>query len=261
MPVITLTTDFGQADWFVGTMKGVILSLAPRARLVDLTHDIPPGDVRTASFALAAGASFFPKGTIHLVVVDPGVGGSRPALAVRTARAWFVAPDNGVLSAALAHDPALEVRALDPARMKLPPLSATFHGRDLFAPAAARLARGDSPAGLGKKVSSWQTLPTREPRRRGRSIVGEILYCDRFGNAITNLPHSLLPAAPSAARLKVPGRASLIPGGTHYEAVPPGAPVVVPGSTGYLEVAVNQGNAATKLKLKVGTQVRLLWEA
>src|SRR5262245_4734331 len=142
MHVITLTTDFGTRDWFAGTMKGVILGINPRATIVDLTHGIPAGDVRTGAFALAAGYRFFPKGTVHVAVVDPGVGGKRGALAVQTANYFFVGPDNGVLSFALRDEKIKAIYRLENRELFMKAVSHTFHGRDVFAPVAAYLSRG-----------------------------------------------------------------------------------------------------------------------
>jgi len=257
MAIITLTTDFGLSDWFVGTMKGVILSLDPTCRLVDLTHDIPSGDTHAAAFALAAACRYFPKGTVHLVVVDPGVGGHRRALAVKTRHRFFVGPDNGVLSAALALENTIQARQLNPAVLNRAPLSATFHGRDLFAPAAAWLSLGKSFARLGSKITEWTTDNWPAPKRDGKAIAGEVLYVDRFGNAITNLPNTLLSPTPGTARIQIPGRTATIPVTSHYGAARKGRAVAVPGSAGFLEVAIHQGNAARRFKLKVGSRVRL----
>jgi len=190
--VITLTTDFGTGDWFVGTMKGVIASLAPGTRVVDLTHDVPPGDIRSGAFALAASHRFFPKGAIHLAVVDPGVGSGRKAIAVQTAKAVFVGPDNGVLSWALAKEKIRAIHALENEAYFLQPVSPTFHGRDVFAPVAAHLSRGVPIRKFGPALKDFVRLDWPEPRARRGRIEGEVVYVDRFGNAITNLESRLL---------------------------------------------------------------------
>ncbi len=255
MQLITLTTDFGTHDWFVGTIKGVILSLNPRATVVDLTHEIPPGDIRAGAFALMAGSRFFPPGTIHVVVVDPGVGGPRRALAVRTADGFFVGPDNGVLSWALAHRRIKAVRQIENARYFLEPVSCTFHGRDVFAPVAAHLSRGLPFARLGRELKDIVRLPWPMPARVRNAIRGEIVYVDRFGNAITNLEADQVERENFTA-CEVMGRRkarSVLRG--FYGAVPLGQPVAVKGSSGFLEIALNGGSAAGELGLKVGDAV------
>ncbi len=253
-PVITLTTDFGLQDPFVGIMKGVLLGRCPRARIVDLTHAVPPGDVRAGAFVLLSAYRFFPRGTVHVAVVDPGVGSDRAALAARTSDAYFVGPDNGLLSWALAGAADVEVRRLEKPRLWLQPVSATFHGRDLFAPVAAHLAGGGGLTDVGPRVETWVRLPWPEPRPIRSGWRGEVVYVDRFGNAITNLPATLALEPSPPAHLRLPGRRRVFLG-AFYRAVPPGQPVVVPGSSGLLEIAVNAGNAAKTLGLRVGTQV------
>jgi S-adenosyl-L-methionine hydrolase (adenosine-forming) len=256
MSAITLTTDFGTSDWFVGTMKGVILALAPSAAVVDLTHDVPQGDVRAGAFALAAGCSFFKPGTVHVAVIDPGVGGPRKILVVETARYRFVAPDNGVLTLALAREKIKRVHALENPALRLPKVSRTFHGRDIFAPAAAHLSRGYPVSKTGPRLPDYERLPWPEPVRSPGVIRGEIVYVDRFGNAISNIPSAWLPR-PGPAVFVYAGSRNLAPWAGHYQAVPPGQPVAVPGSSGCLELAVNGGHAARRLKLSVGSRVRV----
>ena len=199
MSVITLTTDFGTRDWFVGTMKGVIASIAPRSTVVDLTHDLPPGDIRGGAFALAASHRFFPKGTIHVAVVDPGVGSRRKAIAVQTAKGVFVGPDNGVLSWALAKEKIRAIHALENEAYFLQPVSRTFHGRDIFAPVAAHLSRGVPIQKLGPALKDFVRLDWPEPRVRRGGFEGEVVYIDRFGNAITNLEGGLVEGSDRAS--------------------------------------------------------------
>jgi S-adenosylmethionine hydrolase len=248
--LITLTTDLGVQDWFVGTMKGVILGINRQANIVDLSHEIPPGDIRAGAFALASSYRFFPKGTVHVAVVDPGVGGARRAIAVQTIDYFFVGPDNGVLSYALAKEKLRSVRRLDHDRLFLTPVSHTFHGRDVFAPVAAHLSRGISMGQLGSALREFVRLPWRKPRVRPGSIAGEIIYLDRFGNAITNIENASLP--PSGECEVFRGRKRLCPVKAFYQSVPTGRPVAVPGSSGFVEVAVNGGSAADQLRLKLG---------
>ena len=256
MPIITLTTDFGAEDWFTGTMKGVILSGNPRATLVDISHTIPAGDIRAGAFALAAACRFFPRGTVHLAVVDPGVGSNRDMIAVRTRDYFFVGPDNGLLSWALAKESVRCVHRLENPRYFLSPVSRTFQGRDVFAPVAAHLSRGVPIAKLGPCVSDYQAIQFPAVVQRAGQLVGEILRVDHFGNAITNIPGDLLGSGvASAVQIKVATRQRPLPMVEFYGAVPKGTPVAIIGSTGFLEIAINDGNAAARLRLKVGGQV------
>lgn len=256
-PGITLTTDFGLTDWFVGAMKGVILGLAPRCPVIDLTHGIPSGDIRAGAFALAAGYGTFPKGTIHVAVVDPGVGSERKAIAVRTRDHVFVGPDNGVLSQALATEQVMEIRRLDNTNLFREPLSQTFHGRDLFAPVAARLSRGLAFAELGQRVEGYQKLVTLKPRITPTRVSGEIVYVDRFGNALTNLQASDLATLGDGALMVSAARRRAIPVRAFYQAVPAGKPLAILGSSGVLEIAINGGDAACQMKLGAGDTVHV----
>ena len=244
-PIITLTTDFGTADGYVGEVKGVLLSHSPDAELVDITHEIPPQDVERARLTVARVWRRFPPGTVHLVVVDPGVGSGRAALAVQSEGRFLVGPDNGVLS------PALLIAGARAIELPLPPRSsATFHGRDVFAPAAAALARGESVDALGRPAASPVLRRTPEPTRRSDgAIEGEIIVLDRFGNAVTNL---------------IGLRGGTIELGTRcitvrhtYSEVAPGEPVAVTGSTGFIEIAVRDGDAASALGISRGDKVVL----
>jgi len=257
MSVITLTTDFGAADWFVGTMKGVIASLAPKTTVLDLTHGLPPGDIRGAAFSLAASHRFFPQGAIHVVVVDPGVGSRRKAIAVRTATAVFVGPDNGVLSWALAKEKLKAIHALENNTRFLQPVSHTFHGRDIFAPVAAYLSRGVPIHEFGPPLKDFIHLPWPEPRVRQGKIEGEVVYIDHFGNAITNLEGGLLrPSSEAACQVHAQHR-QVCPVRTHFQAVPPKSPVALLGSSGFLEIALNGGSAKAALGIHVGTRITL----
>jgi S-adenosylmethionine hydrolase len=251
MSLITLTTDFGTRDWFVGTMKGVILSLAPKATLIDITHDIPPGDVWSAAYVIASAFAFFPARTVHLVVVDPGVGSRRAPLAVRAAGYHFVGPDNGVLSLALRLCNAQAIHHIE--NRILPNPSSTFHGRDIFAPAAAHLSQGISIAKLGPSATSLIRLAWPEPTLSPR-VRGSVIYVDKFGDAITNLPNRLLEKS-THIRVGRAGTQRRIPVGSHYQSVPQGRPVALAGSGGCVEIAINGGHAARRLGLRVGSPV------
>lgn len=259
MQLITLTTDFGIADWFVGTMKGVILGINPSARIVDITHNIPAGDLRAGAFSLAASAGFFPRGTVHVAVVDPGVGSARKTVAVRTADYTFVGPDNGVLSWALRKEKVKAVHCLENETYFLPPISHTFHGRDVFAPVAAHLARGVRLARIGPKQKGFVQLPWPEPIVGKKCSEGEVIYIDHFGNGITNLSAELVRnSLANTIRLRARKGACVCPLKTFYSAVEAETPVAIVGSSGFLEIAVNGGSAAELLGLQIGTRVRLV---
>jgi S-adenosyl-L-methionine hydrolase (adenosine-forming) len=251
--VITLTTDFGCADWFVGAMKGVIWGINARAQIADICHEIRPGDIAGGAFVLANVYCSFPKGTLHVVVVDPGVGSGRPAIVVQTRNYYFIAPDNGVLSLALSRESVTQVRRLENPRFFRHPVSSTFHGRDVFAPVAAHLSLGKPVTGFGPRASELSRLDWPEAHQQGRAVHGEICYLDRFGNAITNIPGAWITGDAGIDRLCVKGRA--LPLAACYQAVPKGQAMGVVGSHGYVEIAVNGGSAHTVLKLKLGTRV------
>jgi S-adenosylmethionine hydrolase len=243
--MISLLTDFGTADGYVAEMKGVLLTAAPGATLVDLSHDIPPHDVESARLAVARYWKRFPAGTVHLVVVDPGVGSTRRALAVASDGRFLVGPDNGVLSPALLLPGALAVS------LPVPEDAApTFHGRDVFAPAAAALARGAGIESLGAPCGDPVIRRTPEVHREDDGwLRGEVIVIDRFGNAVTNLVMA------HATEVRVSDR--LIPLGRTYAEVAQGEPVALVGSSGLIEIAVRDGSAASSLGLSRGTTVRV----
>lgn len=259
--VITLLTDFGDRDGFTGAMKGVILSLNPQATVVDIAHHLEPQDVAHAAFVLASTYHYFPPGTIHVLVVDPGVGSERRALAAHLDEHFFVAPDNGCLTYVLAGQPVREIVHLTDDRYFRHPVSQTFQGRDVFAPVAAHLSLGVPLSAFGPAVdpASLVRLPIPEVRVAAGEIRGAILTIDRFGNLISNISSrhlERLPAAlPSASRLVSLSGRPIGPLQTSYSAVPPGQPVALVSSAGYLEIAVNQGNAAETLEVQRGTEV------
>ncbi len=275
MQIITLTTDFGTQDWFVGTMKGVVLGIAPRAAIVDITHEIPAGNIRAGAFALAAGYRFFPKGTVHVAVVDPGVGGARKAIAVQTADYLFVGPDNGVLFLALAKEKIKSVHSLENANYFLRPVSHTFHGRDIFAPVAAHLSCGTPIRKFGPAQKDFIRLSRPQPRARRNRIEGEVIFVDQFGNAITdientslNLKNEVVPGRRPALRSTsvsglnassevFAGRRRLCQVKAFYQSVRAGQAVALPGSCGFLEIAVNGGSAAKRFGLKIGDRISI----
>jgi S-adenosylmethionine hydrolase len=257
MAIVTLTTDFGTGDWFVGSMKGVILGISGRITVVDITHDIPAGDIRAAAFALAVSYQFFPRNTVHCAVVDPGVGSERAAIAVRSADYFFVGPDNGVLSFALAREKVQEIRRLENEACFRRPISNTFHGRDIFAPVAARLTQGIIIDSLGPAQSDYVRSDWPEPALVGNTLMGQVVYIDRFGNAITNIDGAILQRlGVRPLKISVGGQESCELK-KFYQEVPPGQPLALVGSTGFVEIAVNAGNAAKQLGIKLGDPVEL----
>lgn len=242
-PLITLLTDFGTADGYVAEIKGVLYSLLDDVRLVDLSHDIPAHDIELARLTVARYWRKFPPGTIHLVVVDPGVGSTRAALAASSNERFLVGPDNGVLSPAL-----LQADAVAVVLPVAPSASRTFHGRDVFAPAAAALAGGTPLASLGSAHHEPVIRRTPEAvRREDGAVIGEVLAIDRFGNAITNL------VGVRAGVVAAGGRPLPVRGA--YSDVASGAPLALTGSSGLLEIAVRDGNAAATLGLARGATV------
>ncbi len=244
--VITLLTDFGGADSYVAEVKGTLLSLAPGVVLVDVTHDVPPGDVAAASYVLGRSWRSFPAGTVHLAVVDPGVGSRRRALAAEAGGHAFVAPDNGLLSEVFAAAAARVVSLPTPEDA-----GRTFHGRDVFAPAAARLARGESLESLGTPVSGLVHLPVRRVVTEGREVIGHVVHVDHFGTLVTDLPGDVV-AAGTAVRL---GRFE-VPFRTTFGDVEPGRPVAFVGSGGSVEIAVRDARADQALGATRGVEVR-----
>jgi S-adenosylmethionine hydrolase len=252
--LIALTTDFGTVDPWVGIMKGVLATRAPEARVVDLTHGIPPQNVLAGALVLRYALPYFPPGTIHVAVIDPGVGSERRPICVETPREILVGPDNGLLSLAAAAPPARAYH-LKEGRFFPSPRSATFHGRDVFAPVAAALAMGTRPSELGPEIRDMRVLRVPEPRREAGAIRGEVIYVDHFGNLITNVPQSLLanfPAEPTSISIRGTRVAGIAPS---YAAVSPGQPVAVVNSWNHLEIAVRDGSAAATLGARVGDEV------
>lgn len=254
-PLITLTTDFGTRDGYVAAMKGSMLSICPQATLVDISHDIAPQHVAAAAFVLQTSYSFFPPGTVHLVVVDPGVGTTRRALAIAMAGMWFVGPDNGVFDPLWQTLQPAQAYELTADRFWRAKVSATFHGRDIFGPVAALLAGGIRPQELGRPIDTIVPLETAAPQRNGTAISGSVVYIDHFGNCITNITTTDLgDMPPERLQIRVHdkelGRLC-----TTYGDVAPGTALALIGSSGHLEIAVRDGNASQILGLTVGIPV------
>lgn len=256
-PVIVLMTDFGLADTYIGQMKGVILSLAPSAQIIDLTHAISAQNIAQGAFLLGKSAPFFPQGAIFVAVVDPGVGTSRKAIAVQCGKQSFLAPDNGLLTALFQTGKVTQCVTITNERYMLPARSSTFHGRDIFSPAAAHLASGVALRELGSKMELAECtripLPGCESRDNGASWEGTIICTDHFGNLITSLDAEVLDRS----------KEWLIGAGNHqlpicrtYGEVADQQPLAYTGSSGMIEIAIRNGNAAERLGLRNGDAVR-----
>jgi S-adenosylmethionine hydrolase len=256
-PILTLTTDFGRRSPFVAAMKGVIFSINPAARVVDLSHEIPPYDLRNVAFFLAQALPYFPPGTIHVVVVDPGVGTDRSVLFASVAGQRVLAPDNGcwTLLAEGSPEPPRVVRVAEP-RFWRPAVSSTFHGRDIFAPVAAHLSLGVDPSELGPAVSSWRGLDWPTPTRLADGLLGEVIFIDDFGNLITNIPGTALQDDSPGLRVSLENGAVARRVRTYGDAGA-GELVALISSSGRLEVAEVQGNAARRLGVGVGARVHV----
>ena len=242
MRIITFLSDFGHRDWFTAAVQGEILKIASGVRIVDITHRIEPYDIRGAAFLLHAVYGNFPKGTVHLAVVDPGVGSARQPLIVDSLGYFFVGPDNGIFS--YFYNPEAKVYAISVDEIT----SVTFHARDIFGPTAARLATGIAAQTLGKQIASYERFKVPQVTRRGERLCGEIVYIDHFGNCITNIPvsHRIRHMSVSGSMITVVER---------YVDGSAGQPICVRGSVGYYEIACYKGNAQTLLGLTVGTAV------
>ena len=255
MPIITLTTDFGLTDGYVGTMRGVILSIAPGTDMVDLSHQIPAQDVRAGAFVLYQSIPFFPPHTIHLAVIDPGVGSQRRALAVRTSQGTFVAPDNGVLSFVFASTDVYEAVSLTNPAYQLSRVSATFHGRDIFAPAAAHLANGVPLAELGPRAINLVRLSLTQPEfTAGGDLIAHVMHVDHFGNLILDVTADDV-GETEGVMFEVGGRT--IEDLSHtFADVTPGNPIAYVGSSrDHVEIAVRDGHAAQEMRVGVGHKV------
>jgi S-adenosylmethionine hydrolase len=255
--IVTLLTDFGTADPYVASMKGVIYSICPRAVVVDAGHDIPPHDIRAASLFVSAAVPYYPEGSIHVIVVDPGVGTGRIPLAAAAGGRIFVCPDNGILTLYLRRFPLEAARRIADPRCALDEISATFHGRDIFAPTAAHLACGMDIGAVGPLMERIVSLDLPEPTVDSAGIVhGEIIHVDRFGNLISNIPRSLWLRSDTEARMRA-GECSIDGIASSYGACATGELLAVWGSAGFLEIAVNQGSAAERLALSSGSRLSL----
>jgi S-adenosylmethionine hydrolase len=257
-PIITLTTDFGMNDHLVGSMKGVILNINPAARIVDINHNVAAFDILDGALSIANVYRFYPPRTIHVVVVDPGVGTQRRPLLVSGEKQYFIAPDNGVLSMVFERESCI-VRHITSEHYFLNPVSPTFHGRDVFAPTAAWLAKAFQTEAFGEEITDYVRFSMPKAKSSGESVKGVVLRVDAFGNLMTNLSTEDVPAAAAASgsiKLTINGKAvaKLV---QTFGLAAPGEPVALFGSAGYLEIAVNRGNAARTLGVNRGAEVTL----
>ncbi len=256
--VVTLLTDFGTKDHYVASMKGTILNINPQCTLIDITHHITPHDIKEGAFLLGNAYSSFPKGTIHLSVVDPGVGGSRKPILLVTTNYFFIGPDNGLFTFALKREKVKKAVALTNPKYFLSQMSATFHGRDLFAPVAAYLSLGIKPEAFGPKLDSWVELDFEKSKIREGRLIGEILHIDAFGNLISNIDEKQLfdfvkdhSFVIKIGKITIQGLKKGYWEGKRNE------PIALIGSGGFLEISVKEGNAQKGLKAKKGGQVAI----
>jgi S-adenosylmethionine hydrolase len=257
-PIITLLTDFGTKDHYVASMKGVILNMNPRCLLIDITHQVSSHDIREGGFILANAYSHFPKGTIHLAVVDPGVGGARKPVLLVTQNYFFVGPDNGLFSMISQKESVNQIIMLDKKKYHLSEVSTTFHGRDVFAPVAAHLSMGVKPNALGHRIDSLLWLGFEDPFIKEGKLSGEILHVDAFGNLVSNIEKGRLlrflkgrPFLIRAGRKTIRGLKKGYWEGKNDE------PIALFGSSGFLEISVREGNAQKVLKMKRGDPLEI----
>jgi S-adenosylmethionine hydrolase len=258
--MIALFTDFGTRDAYVAQLKGAILSIHPTAQLIDLTHEVDAFDVRAAAYLLDASARYFPAGTIFVAVVDPGVGTARrPVLVATQADKWYVGPDNGLFTRVIEREQLKLAHVLTQSAYFLRQVSATFHGRDIFGPVAAHLARGVEPAQFGGRLTSVVQLPYTPPQRQGQTMTGEVIYLDHFGNIVTNIPSTMLtdcvPGQEVVCRLAT--HIQVMPFVETYGAGPEGQLIGLINSNGEFEIALPRGAASARLGVKVGAKVVL----
>jgi hypothetical protein len=258
--IITLTSDFGIGSRYVAAMKGVILSINPRVRLVDLSHNVPPQDIRRGAIVLAETAPYFPAGTIHVAIVDPGVGTARRILYAQIGQQQFIAPDNGLLSRLADREPTGKIISLDEPRFWLPRVSATFHGRDIMAPVAARLSLGLSPDELGQPVDDLVRLPAPEVQKVANKIAGEVIEADSFGNLITNITREMLVDVPTDEQVTIVCDEHTTHGiFATYSDQPAMTLIALVGSGNRLELAIVGESAAAMLGIGVGMPVTVSW--
>jgi len=249
--IITLLTDFGLNDPFAGIMKGVILNINPNAEIIDLTHNVPSHDIFAGAFALFESYNYFPSGTIHVAVVDPGVGGKRKNIIIKTPEYTFVAPDNGIASLALKNENILNIHEITNPKYILKNKSNTFYGRDVFAPAAAYLSKCVKPGLLGKELPDYSKIEFPEIRGKGNSLIAEVIYIDKFGNCVTNIPDTI------AGRINVIqfNKITINKISKSYEEGRRSEALAIVGSAGFVEIAVNIRSAEQVFGIKLGDKI------
>ena len=256
--IVTLLTDFGTQDHYVASMKGVILGINPWCTLIDISHEVSPHDMREGALTLANAYLYFPKGTIHLAVVDPGVGSARKPILLVTNNYFFVGPDNGLLSLAAKKDGVRKTILLSNRSFFRPSVSTTFHGRDVFAPIAGHLSTGVQPELLGRRVRSWVELDLEEPRRVKGNLIGEISYMDAFGNIVTNISQQDLNRFSEKREIVISIAKREIRGlKKSYGEAKKGELLALIGSGDFLEISIREGNAQEALKGRRGDKVRI----
>ena len=255
--ILTLTSDFGFSDVYVGVMKGAIAQVNPKLTVIDITHEIPPQNLAAARFCLLDAYGYFPDGTVHVAVVDPGVGSNRRAIAIEFEHGFLVGPDNGIFSGVLSQSPAIAAVELTHSQYwRTPQLSKTFHGRDIFAPVGAHLASGVPLRELGKTIDLTTLLQLDLPQLiyTPTEIIGCIQYIDRFGNLVTNIPGSDVEDRTWTVRLGE----RIVPGCQTYSNVSPQEALALVGSHGWVEIAINCGNAQLQLQQHWGDRVEVV---
>jgi S-adenosylmethionine hydrolase len=257
--IITLTTDFGLKDPYAAEMKAVILGICPSVAIVDITHEIEEFSVRAGAYVLASAAPYFPKGTIHVAVVDPSVGTRRRPILIQTRRGFFVGPDNGVLILAAEKQGMRRTHEITNRRLMLSRVSSTFHGRDVFAPAAAHLANGVRPAEFGPEISDAVEPEFTKVTLKRDVLAGEVLHVDNFGNIITNVSEKQMARVrmKDFVNVELPNQKLKLKLCKAYGEAKPQEPIALIGSQNYLEIALNQGNAAAKFGTKPGDKIKL----
>ena len=264
--IITLTTDFGLNDHFVGAMKGVILEIAPEAQIIDISHAVQPFDILDGALTISQAYSYFPSGTVHMVIVDPGVGTARRPVIITGDRHLFVAPDNGVLSLIYAREERISVRHVTAEHYFLQPRSNTFHARDIFSPVAAYLAKGIEPDRFGEEIADYVRFTAPRPKPVDeRTLRGVVLKVDRFGNLITNITSQDAPqlfgATPPAFKIAIGNKVQATRICATYAEGAPGEVFGILGSMGFLEVAANRGSAFQLMGAGKGSEVNVVMEA
>jgi S-adenosylmethionine hydrolase len=258
--IVTLTTDFGLKDPYAAEMKATILGICPKAVIVDVTHEITKFNIRMGAYVLASAAPYFPDGAVHVAVVDPGVGTRRRSIVIQTKQSFFVGPDNGILVLAAAKQGIESIHELTNPRFMIPKVSDTFHGRDIFAPAAAHLLNGVKTSDFGYEIREAKEADFAKVMRKNDVLFGEVLHVDDFGNIITNINQKEI------AENQVKGEVSVEIAGNNlklkfckaYGETKPQEPVILIGSHGFLEISINQGNAAKRFETKAGDKIKLL---